>query len=88
MIEAARAGEYGEPFTVVARDVKACRAAGPIGHDIIRIIVAIQLQDHGRQGLDHVLDALAILDQALSERQGCTPNDQRAVPELDGSLGW
>jgi methyl-accepting chemotaxis protein len=48
------------------RDASAAAAA--IEQDIGRIIVGMQFEDRSKQRLNHVTDALAILDQALVER--------------------
>jgi len=50
----------------------ASSAAVAVERDIGRIIVGIQFQDRSKQRLDHVVDALAILDQAVRDRLDCT----------------
>ena len=56
-----------------------------IEQDIGRIIVGMQFEDRSKQRLNHVTDALTILDQVLSER---LPQSDEAVGELDVESGW
>jgi methyl-accepting chemotaxis protein len=58
-------------------------AAGAIERDIGQIIVGIQFQDRSKQRLDHVVDALAILDEAVGERHGRTSDGCGGEPDVD-----
>lgn len=64
---------------------QASGSAAAIEQDIGRIIVGIQFQDRSKQRLDHVLDALTILDQALREHPGHADGAAAGEPEVDGA---
>jgi methyl-accepting chemotaxis protein len=60
-------------------------SATAIEQDIGRIVVGMQFEDRSKQRLNHVTDALAILDEVLSERlQGV--DEAACKPEVES--GW
>jgi methyl-accepting chemotaxis protein len=60
-------------------------SAAAIEQDIGRIVVDMQFEDRSKQRLNHVTDALNILDQALGERLG-PAGETAGGPEVEG--GW
>ncbi len=71
--------------TIVADAVK---EAGDISADVDGMVTGIQFQDRTRQRLEHVVDTLHVIDQALAEIKGATAE---CLPELAGAapdLEW
>lgn len=62
--------------------VGAIKDAELISADVDGMVTGIQFQDRTRQRLEHVIDTLHVIDQALEEIQGATTT---AVPELAGA---
>ncbi len=60
-------------------------SAAAIEQDIGRIVVGMQFEDRSKQRLNHVTDALTILDQALDERLG-SAGEIVDGPEVES--GW
>jgi methyl-accepting chemotaxis protein len=65
--------------TIVAGAVE---DAAIISADVDGMVTGIQFQDRTRQRLEHVVDTLHVIDQALEEIQGTTT---KALPELAGA---
>lgn len=62
----------------------AVREAAQISADVDGMVTGIQFQDRTRQRLEHVVDTLQVLGQALEEIKGRTV---AVVPELSGKPG-
>jgi methyl-accepting chemotaxis protein len=62
----------------------AVREAAQISSDVDGMVTGIQFQDRTRQRLEHVVDTLQVLGQALEEIKGRT---MAVVPELSGEPG-
>lgn len=65
--------------TIVAGAIK---EAAVISADVDGMVTGIQFQDRTRQRLEHVIDTLHVIDQALEEIQSTTAT---ALPELKGA---
>jgi len=61
----------------------AVREAGSISTDVESMVTGIQFQDRTKQRLEHVVDTLKVIDQALEETKASTAAD---VPELAGDI--
>jgi methyl-accepting chemotaxis protein len=66
--------------TIVADAVK---EAEMISADVDGMVTGIQFQDRTRQRLEHVIDTLHVIDQALEEIKGSTATN---LPELAGAV--
>jgi len=70
--------------TIVADAVK---EAGTISADVDGMVTGIQFQDRTRQRLEHVVDTLHVIDQALEEIKSSTatslPDLVEAVPDME-----
>ncbi len=66
--------------TIVA---DAVNEAAMISADVDGMVTGIQFQDRTRQRLEHVIDTLHVIDQALEEIKGSTA---KTLPELAGAV--
>jgi methyl-accepting chemotaxis protein len=68
---------------------EAVSEAGLISADVDGMITGLQFQDRARQRLEHVVDALKVIGEALEVNRG---NTERVVPELrqlaPPDMGW
>jgi methyl-accepting chemotaxis protein len=62
----------------------AVREAGQISSDVDGMVTGIQFQDRTRQRLEHVVDTLHVIGQALEDIKGRT---KAVVPELSSEAG-